>query len=324
MHSNTATWIARLGVGVLAAFLAAGRAEAKLCGDDVDGRDVACDCGDTVVSDLKLDDDPVARTVCQKDGLVVRALQAARGISIDLNGKTLRGNGSGIGIWIVAGGPGGARVRSVGAPATIEGFDHGLMAGSADSLDRLENVVVIRSKRDGVRVGANGYRIDSVEVRDAGRDGFALGGRGYQVTNTRAVGSKRFGYALMGQTGSIGRPGAGNAAEYGADAGFKIMGAGHVIVDCLALDNKGDGLNLHGNGHEVNGCHALGNAKAGVTGMGAGLQVAGNEARDNAREGLELRGPRLTDAGGNRASGNGAAAAATTVQCAVNGAACKP
>ena len=324
MQSNPSTRIARIAAGMLAVMLVAGRAPAKLCGDDVDGKDVPCDCGDTVVSNLVLGDDPVTHASCPKDGLVVRAPQAARGLSIDLNGRTLRGRGSGIGIWVVAGGPGGARITSSGAQAVIEGFDHGIAAGSPESLDTLRNVLVRSTKRDGVRVGASGYRIDSVEVRDAGRDGFALGGRGYQVTNTRAIGSKRFGYALMGHTGSVGRPGAGNSAESGGDAGFKIMGAGHVLVDCLSLDNKGDGVNLHGNGHEVNGCRALGNAKAGVTGAGAGLQIAGNEARDNAREGLEVRGPSVDDAGGNKASGNGGEAAATTVQCAVNGASCKP
>ena len=42
-------------------------AHAKLCGDNVGGHDVPCACGDVVVSDLTLTDDPVARTVCPHD-----------------------------------------------------------------------------------------------------------------------------------------------------------------------------------------------------------------------------------------------------------------
>ena len=45
-----------VAVGVL---LVAPKVGAKLCGDNVDGRDVPCACGDTVVSDLVLNDDPV-------------------------------------------------------------------------------------------------------------------------------------------------------------------------------------------------------------------------------------------------------------------------
>ena len=45
---------------------------AKLCGDDVGGRDIACDCGDTVVSSVVLRDDPVTTRECPSDGLIVR------------------------------------------------------------------------------------------------------------------------------------------------------------------------------------------------------------------------------------------------------------
>ena len=37
-------------------------AQAKLCGDDVQGQDVPCACGDTLVSGVVLSDDPVTTT----------------------------------------------------------------------------------------------------------------------------------------------------------------------------------------------------------------------------------------------------------------------
>src|SRR5262249_44514762 len=87
-------------------------AHAKLCGDDVGGQDVPCECGDVVVSDLVLSDDPVTQAPCPDDGLVVRAPAAGHGLTIDLHGKTLRGSARGIGVWVLAGGPGGARLVS--------------------------------------------------------------------------------------------------------------------------------------------------------------------------------------------------------------------
>ena len=57
----------------VAVLLVAPQAGAKLCGDNVGGRDVPCACGDTVVSDVTLGDDPVVDAVCPADGLIVRA-----------------------------------------------------------------------------------------------------------------------------------------------------------------------------------------------------------------------------------------------------------
>src|SRR5258707_695047 len=92
-------------------------ASAEVCGGGVDGSDVPCACGDVVVSSVRLDGDPVVSGApCRHDGLIVRAPEELRrAIIVDLNGATLRGSGNGVGIRIVGGGPGGARVTSSGA-----------------------------------------------------------------------------------------------------------------------------------------------------------------------------------------------------------------
>ena len=61
-------------VGMVLALVAvlgmASAAAGKLCGDDVDGADVPCACGDVVVSSTVLDDDPVVSGApCAHDGL---------------------------------------------------------------------------------------------------------------------------------------------------------------------------------------------------------------------------------------------------------------
>ncbi len=71
---------------VLGLFLLPASATAKLCGNHVGGRRVPCACGDIVASDLVLTDDPVGNSVCPGDGLIVRAIGATHGVTVDLRG----------------------------------------------------------------------------------------------------------------------------------------------------------------------------------------------------------------------------------------------
>ena len=142
-------------------------AAAKLCGDDVRGQDVACACGDTVVSDLVLNGDPVAGAPCSADGLIVDAKGMTHGVTVDLRGRTLRGTGQGAGLWLRYGGPGGARVISSDGVATIDGFRDGVVAHGNDSVALIDSVAVANSGRDGVRVQTNNVEMRSVESRAA-------------------------------------------------------------------------------------------------------------------------------------------------------------
>src|SRR3989441_7977487 len=87
---------------VIGLVLAAGRASAMhRCGDDVGGKPVACACGDLLVSSRTLGAaDAVTTTRCAGNGLVV----AASGpITLDLGGRTVAGNGQGVGVLVVRG-----------------------------------------------------------------------------------------------------------------------------------------------------------------------------------------------------------------------------
>src|SRR5437773_11788003 len=93
------------GVGVLALLVAlAGPARAvRPCGDDVDGhgKRVACACGDVLVSSRVLGPaDEVTAAPCPANGLVV----AASGpVTLDLGGRTIAGDGQGMGLLVVGG-----------------------------------------------------------------------------------------------------------------------------------------------------------------------------------------------------------------------------
>ncbi|MGH7788011.1 MAG: right-handed parallel beta-helix repeat-containing protein [Candidatus Binatia bacterium] len=313
--------LAGLGLGLAAA---GNPAAAKLCGDSVDGQDVPCACGDVLVSNLQLTDDPVASEVCAEDGLIVRAPDARRGLVIDLRGATLRGSGrsGGSGIRVIAGGPGGARIVSSGGVATISGYDDGITARGSDTVALIEDLVVADSARDAVRITGRDFEIRRVEARRARRDGFGLGGSGFLITDTRAADCGRFGYFVMGDTGTIGRSGAGNLAERSGNSGFNIMGAGHTLAECAAREGRKDGVFLQAIGLDVRSCRAEANQGTGIAGMGSTWRLADNVALDNAGDGIAVRGTGLTDEGGNRGEKNRGGERPTAVQCAINGTAC--
>jgi hypothetical protein len=319
---------ARRELGVLglvfAGSLMAASVSAKLCGDDVEGADVPCACGDIVVSSVALDADPVVHgPPCAHDGLVVRAPESRRAVIVDLRGATLRGSGAGAGIRIVAGGPGGGRVISSGAPGTIAGFGDGIVARGSDTVALIEDVVVIDNRRDGLRISGPDFEIRRVDVRGAHRDGFALGGRGFRIAQTRAADCGRFGYSVMGHAGQIGRAGAGNVAERSGEAGFNIMGGGHALADCTAAFGRKSGVHLQALDLEVRGCRATDNGGDGIEGVGSQWRIAGNEAMRNAGDGIAVRGVGLLDEGGNRGADNrGAAGTREVVQCAISGTPC--
>jgi hypothetical protein len=278
-------------------------AQAKLCGDDVQGRDVPCDCGDTVVSDLILDNDPVTQTVCEHDGLIVRAVDAGHGVTVDLRGHTLRGGMHGAGVRVLHGGPGGARIVSTGGHATIEGFDDGIFGRGDAAVALVEGILARNNHRDGIRVVGSDYEIRNSEAVGSGRHGFSLGGKGFRLSSTRAIGSKRSGYFVIGENGTLGRPGAGLVAEANGEFGFNLMGMGHHVVECVASGAGKDGIMVMGMQIEIRGCTLARNGGNGIGGMG-GVMLVSNRALNNDKNGIDVSGPDARDGGGNRGSGN--------------------
>jgi Right handed beta helix region len=316
------TWLLTL---MLASVLLPAAAAAKLCGMNVKGQRVPCACGDVVVSDLTLSDDPVTLGACPGTALVVRAAGAARGVTIDLAGKTLRGSGTGTGIWVVYGGPGGARLVSSAGTASISGFIDGVVAHGSDTLALLDHVTVSDIMHDGVRVDAVGYAIHASEVDGAGRDGFSLGGSHFRITASRAVRCRRYGYFVMGRAGVIGSATGGDIADASGMAGFDVMGMAHHLVDCTATNGHKWGIRVSGMFGSVIGCRVAGNAGDGITGTGMGWRLAHNQVFNNRGNGLVVHGVQLADGGGNRAAGNGTADQPhPATQCEIASAPCAP
>jgi len=307
---------------LLSLALLAAPAPAKLCGDNVGGVDVPCACSDTVVSDLVLTDDPVVNTVCPHDGLIVRVNQAPHGVTIDLQGKTLRGAQRGTGVWIIDGGPGGARLISSGGPATIEGFRDGIAGRGPDSVQLIEGINAVRNARDGVRIDARNYTVRNITALTSGRDGFALGGAGFHATDTRAYSSKRFGFFVTGLGGALGASGAPDIADGSGDIGFNVTGMGHSLVDCTAMRGGKAGFRLNGMHFTITHNTANLNGGDGFNGMGGDWYLTGNRAINNGDDGLKVQGGLIVDGGGNRGSGNLGFHWRTATQCAINDVPC--
>ena len=299
--------------------------QAKLCGDDVEGRDIPCDCGDTVVSSVVLSDDPVAERECPSDGLIVRGAQPGGGLTVDLDGKKLRGSGTGAGIWIISGGESGARLLGGSGGATISGFRDGILASGVEPVAMIRDVIVRNCTRDGLRVGGTRYRIEDVESYSSGRDGFSLGGSDFTVVSSQAVSSGRFGYLITGRNGTVGRnEEALNRATLSGTTGFSLLGSGHRLVGCEALHNGRDGVALRGAQHHIISCRAEHNLGSGITGTGSAWLLRANSTRANRNDGLVVRGAALVDGGGNRGSENlGELSQRAAVQCEIGGAPCQ-
>ncbi len=293
-------------------------ASAKLCGDDVDGQDVACECGDVLVSDVVLADDPVAARVCQGDGLRIRAATQTA-ITIDLAGRTLRGSGRGDGLLIIYGGDGGARITSSRGAARVEAFGDGISAPGIHRLSSLENVIVSDVERDGIRVRGPAYTIRHTKVVGAGRDGFSLAGRGYRVAASESSGSGRHGFLVMGHGGNFEND---TRALDSGGFGFQVAGGGHHLIGCRALRSAKNGIELVASDVTVESCAAEDNLGGGIDGHGMRLSLSNNRARGNAEHGINVRGG-VTDGGGNGAAGNGLAPGGTWVQCLLAGTPCR-
>ncbi|MBI5506719.1 MAG: hypothetical protein HY899_18170 [Deltaproteobacteria bacterium] len=243
---------------------------AAYCGDDVEGRRVACACGDTVIADTTLRaDDPVVTTRCLLDGLILRASPFADSIRVDLAGFTITGAPYGVGILVAAGGASGAVISGgTDAKATILGFGTGVMSVRTGALARLENIALRGARRDGVRVVGRGVFLVDVEASDNSGDGIRLSGAGGRLIRTVASGNGGNGITIIADGTAVEAVTAGNAKD-----GAVIRGSDNDLGGLRARENGGTGLLVQGRSNDTRGLVSEFNRKADV------LSVGGRGAR---------------------------------------------
>jgi hypothetical protein len=136
---------------ILVLALAPPAAAAKSCGDTSSskGRDVKCACGDTVTTNTVVKNDPVRRGVCAGIGLLVNT-----GVTVNLNGNAVTGNGTGVGLRIL----GNATVRN----GSVRGFGTGILV--EDGTVALTDVKADANEGSGLLVSPSSTGVPIVTV----------------------------------------------------------------------------------------------------------------------------------------------------------------
>ncbi len=252
-------------VAALAVLLgSASPAVSGYCGDDVGGVRIPCNCGDIVAGDVHLlATDPIARTRCPLDGLIVRGAPTAESVTVDLGGLTLRGSGLGIGILVERGGTDGAIIAggTGGQNAQIIGFGTGIVSAAPSALARLEHVTTKGNSRDGVRVREAGIVMLGVTSTDNGGDGLRVLGSGGRIVRVYAARN--------------------------AGSGLVVAAPG-IIVEGTAEDNGRHGIVSSGPGSDLRGAVARGNGGAGIV-AGTRQRIDGAVAEWNRMGDIRIR-----------------------------------
>jgi len=240
-------------------------AGAGACGDSVDGKRVACACGDNVVTDTVLwPTDPVVTEPCSDDGLTVFASGNVDSLTLNLGGQSIVGRGHGAGIRVARGGRLGAIIVG-GDPgdtrAEIARFGTGIRASGRDVLREVRSIDVHDNAADGLSIHASGVKLDDVRSEGNGRDGARLTGHGNQVSGVTARGNARDGLKLHGSAAIVAAETADNRGN-----GAVIGGRGNRVEHIVTQGNGGAGVMATGTDHEVSGIQASGNAGGDVAG----------------------------------------------------------
>ena len=194
--SRSGFWLPVFVLCAASVVLLACTANAGSCGDDVNGRRIACGCGDVVVSSTSLlAGDPVLTAPCSGDGLILRAEPGAPSLRLNLNGQTLIGQGQGVGIRVLYAGEGGAVILGgdAGTTAVIANFGTGIRGADPQVVRELRGVRLSGNTRDGLTLRAADALVSEVSADRNGRDGVRVSGRAPRLGRIEAEGNGRYG-----------------------------------------------------------------------------------------------------------------------------------
>jgi parallel beta-helix repeat protein len=181
-------------------------------------------CGATILEDLDLDHD----LVCSGNGLIV----GADGISVHLNGHTIAGSNSGVGILVVG------RTHITISGGTIRNFQTGVLV-SASSGVLISGNHILSHAMDGVdlQAGSVANTVKENEIRDNFSRGIML--RGDAVGNTvkeNAFSGNNVGILLFQPAGTLVKE---NVVSGNRTAGIRVRftATGNVIRENEVVSN---------------------------------------------------------------------------------------
>jgi Right handed beta helix region len=321
-----AGWLGAVGAAVL---VMTGGAAAK---------DGGVQCGDVITVDTTLTED---LTGCGELGLRVEA-----GVTLDLNGHTIRGTGGGVGLNVEGRATSGT-VRGFGTGITAIGISSTVVAGTALPGDVAivsegERTVIIRNGSDGLATGAmvvdvGSALIDRMTIRANGSGILTFGTvrlERNEISNNSSHGIEESGPESLadvvvdnvitangGDGVTAERATAiyeGNLIARNAGTGIRLHESVSAVRNNTIRSNGGDGLSI------IDGCLASGPAWIGL------YRIGGNDVDRNGALGINLQ-PTATclpeflpaliamaDEGGNTARNNGDPRECVYIVCTKN------
>ena len=295
------------------------------CGDTagVGGARVACDCGDSVITNTVLKStDPVVNNVCTDIGLII----FADNITLNCHGHELIGEPNNDGIFLAD--RTGVTVRN----CTITGFLDGiqLIRSNGNSLitntivgsdnngidfedDNNDNLVkgnrIVAAGNDAINfdVGATGNTIVT-NVLDGAvsfEDGIDFDGPGVTANTVRGNVISGFGDSgIELEEGNDGNLITENRS-IGNFTGILVLSNGNTIERNTTNENFDDGIWVQGDDNTIDRNRGRLNEFNGLEVSGTGNTVSRNTFDDNFEFGICVAAGN-TDGGGNRGQGNGA------------------
>jgi Right handed beta helix region len=244
--------------------------------------DVVLACGATVTTSVTLTAN--VGPCSGSDGLVV----AADGITLNLNGHTVSGDGTHYGIRT------SSRNSVVVENGVVSQFDYGFVSTTGTSV-RVTNMRLSNNTTDGLYAGGSKASI-TANVATGNAGGFFVGyGTGDIVSNNWANGN--------------------------AGVGIRVYLAGATTSNNKALSNGSEGINVSGGTGTVSGNVASGNGTDGIyvdspgVGIKAGVTVSSNRTSFNTQLGINSTAAGSNDGGANVVQDNGTAAQCKNIVC---------
>jgi CSLREA domain-containing protein len=240
-------------------------------------------CGQTITQSTLIQNDLAN---CGGDGLVV----GAHGITIDLDGRTIDGNGGGAGIR-----NSGFDQVTITGDGKLQEFDYGVQLNAGTAQNIVSGVTVELNQEAGIQLanaddGLNGNTVRRSLVTSNSLTGISLvGGTQNAVLLDNTVGANPA--AGVHIAGSHGNRLEGNRITASSEAGVLLEGAGqNKILDNVLTGNSGEpvAVTLASNNNRVEGNEIKANSKGVVFLQSNGNQLVDNLVEETGDQGIAL------------------------------------
>jgi len=196
----------------------------------------------------------------------------ASGITIDLNGHVLTGNGmpGHEGVYVL-GGSDHVTIKN----GVVRNFEDGVLAYGADTT--VSNVVAVANTHHGIGGDLYAAKIVSSTAAWNGWEGIGAEADKTQVTSSTAVGNGQDGITLEGGGNSV----KSSSAVANNPSGIHLEGDSTSVASSTAFGNALYGVYVEGNSAAVKSTTTAGNASHGIAVLGDAAALSSNRANGN-------------------------------------------